>query len=332
MPGLVILLLVAAPCAIAMGYAAQRGSICAVRGVEAVIEHRSPRLFVSFLRASGWVALVSLPLIWLGVGDVRLASNIWPSVAILGGAFLFGVGAATNGGCSFGTLLRLAAGDLSFLMTLIGLSVGFALQRATPWAPDPVDAGPSLLAQPHLPAMAVFALLVVWALREVLRFSKRNAPESGGWAPEIAVVVMGVAGGVLYALYGSWMYTVALDRGLATMMSDGIGDIDLAVLFVSLLGGAALAARRMRLWRIRFRTLEAGQRLLAGVMMGFGAALVPGGNDALVLHAVPALSAHALPAYIAMSAGIGLAVMARKRVSGGLRAPNAPAGSDRGVG
>lgn len=332
MQGLLILWLVAAPCAIAMGYAAQRGSICAVRGVEAILEHRSPRLFLSFLRASGWVALVSLPLIWLGLGNVRLASNIWPSFAILGGAFLFGVGAAINGGCSFGTLLRLAAGDLSFLMTLAGLCLGFALQRGRLWAPDPVAAGPSLLAQPHIPAMVAFGLLVIWALREVARFPKRKRLESGGWPPEIAVVVMGLAGGVLYALYGSWMYTVALDRGLTRMMSDGIADFDLSALFVSLLGGAALAARRMRLWRLRFNTLQALQRLLAGSMMGFGAALVPGGNDALVLHALPALSAHALPAYVAMSAGVGLAVMARRRAFGGTRSPTAHADSSSGVG
>ena len=126
---------------------------------------------------------------------------------------------------------------------------------------------------------------------------------------------MGVSGGVLYALYGSWMYTVALDRGLTAMMSDGIADVDLLVLFVGLLGGAALAARRMRLWRFRLSAPQAIQRLVAGTMMGFGAALVPGGNDVLVLHALPALSAHALPAYAAMSAGVGLAVMVRRSVS-----------------
>lgn len=312
MQSLIALLLVATPCAVAMGYAAQRGSICAVRGVEAVIEERSPRLFLSFLRASGWVALVSMPLIWLGAGDVRLASNIWPSVPILAGAFLFGVGAAINGGCSFGTLLRLAAGDISFLLTLVGLSLGFALQRLASWAPDPLTAGSSPLAQPNIATIAAFALLTAWAIREMLRLPRRHPLGTGGWPPEVAVVVMGISGGVLYALYGSWMYTVALDRGLSAMMSDAITDFDLLVLFVGLLGGAAFAARRMRLWRFRLNAVQAVQRLVAGTMMGFGAALVPGGNDVLVLHAFPALSAHALPAYVAMSLGVGLAVMLRR--------------------
>jgi hypothetical protein len=43
--------------------------------------------------------------------------------------------------------------------------------------------------------------------------------------------------------------------------------------------------------------------------MGAGAALVPGGNDALVLHALPGLVPHTALAYAAMVAGIGCALL-----------------------
>jgi hypothetical protein len=46
-----------------------------------------------------------------------------------------------------------------------------------------------------------------------------------------------------------------------------------------------------------------------GVLMGAGAALVPGGNDALVLHALPSLLPHAALAYTAMVAGISCALL-----------------------
>ncbi len=46
--------------------------------------------------------------------------------------------------------------------------------------------------------------------------------------------------------------------------------------------------------------------------MGLGAALVPGGNDVLLLNAIPGLSPHALPAYFAMLAGIGIALIVMK--------------------
>ncbi len=38
--------------------------------------------------------------------------------------------------------------------------------------------------------------------------------------------------------------------------------------------------------------------------MGLGTSLVPGGNDVLLLNAIPGLSPHALPAYLAILVGI----------------------------
>ena len=38
--------------------------------------------------------------------------------------------------------------------------------------------------------------------------------------------------------------------------------------------------------------------------MGFGVALAHGGNDSLVLYAIPILSPHALPAYAALALGV----------------------------
>lgn len=55
-------------------------------------------------------------------------------------------------------------------------------------------------------------------------------------------MLMGVAGGILYALHGSWAYTVAIERGLAAMTADHIPNLDLALIFLSCLVGAALAA------------------------------------------------------------------------------------------
>jgi hypothetical protein len=48
------------------------------------------------------------------------------------------------------------------------------------------------------------------------------------------------------------------------------------------------------------------RNLVGGLLMGFGVALTPGGNDALVLYAIPTLSPHALPAFVAMLVGIWL--------------------------
>lgn len=46
------------------------------------------------------------------------------------------------------------------------------------------------------------------------------------------------------------------------------------------------------------------------------AAVVPGGNDTLILHGIPSLSAHAIPAYLAMLAGVAVAMAVLQRFTG----------------
>lgn len=284
----------------------QRGSICAVRGVAELIEARRPRLLLSFLRCALWVTLISLPLIWLAPARAHLGQAYWPSLAVAGGAFLFGIGAALNGGCSFSTIIHLGAGDASYAATLAGLLAGFALEgvllgraAAAGWA--------SPLATPSSAGVALFAALLAWGAWELWRQRGRDTPE--GWAPEKAAVVMGLCGGVLYALHGSWMYTALLDRR-------GVGAPAAETMILLLLGfilaGAALAARRADRWRATLVWRDAASRLLAGTLMGFGAALVPGGNDVLVMHAFPAASPHAPPAYAALLVGAAAALIARR--------------------
>ncbi len=43
--------------------------------------------------------------------------------------------------------------------------------------------------------------------------------------------------------------------------------------------------------------------------MGLGAAMIPGGNDVLILHGIPFLSPHAVPAFLAMLVGIAVSLM-----------------------
>ena len=54
--------------------------------------------------------------------------------------------------------------------------------------------------------------------------------------------------------------------------------------------------------------------------MGAGAGMIPGGNDVLLLSAIPLLSPHAIPAYLGVVAGIAV-TLATMRASG--RAPEA---------
>lgn len=301
MTGLV--LLGSALCGLGFGYAAQRGSICVVAGIEAWLATGSPRLLVALLRCSLWVVAVATPLVWLD-RDAHLAPLYAPGLLALGGGLAFGVGAAINGGCSFGTLIRLGAGDLSFAGTLLGMAAGFALQsRLGPAGPSP--AGPSPLETPTALAVPVLALALLFVTREAVRL-RAEPVRRGRWSPERAVAVMGVSGGLLYALQGSWAWTVALQRSVDAMATAQPLARPLVLIFACSVLGAAWGAARRRRMQPRLALRRWPLRIAGGLVMGLGAAYVPGGNDALVLHGAPGLSLHVLiasPALVAGAAG-----------------------------
>jgi uncharacterized membrane protein YedE/YeeE len=310
----VIVLILSALCGVAFGYAAQRGSLCVISGIENVLEGRSPRIFLSFLRCSVWVLAVSLPLAWLMTGN-QLDTIASPSLAAVFGGALFGIGAAINGGCSFGTIIRLGSGDMSFLATLAGLGFGFIVYQAAPVVRFGIpEIGASQLERPSMWGAIALAAAVLFCLRELVK-DRRRGHRDGRWPPERSAILMGVAGGVLYALHGSWAYTIAIDRGLKSMAEGGIANLQLVLVFVACVLGASIGAQRLHRLRLRLNARDIPKHLLGGTVMGVGAALIPGGNDALVLHALPALSLHAPFAYAALVLGASsaLALSARLR-------------------
>ena len=84
-------------------------------------------------------------------------------------------------------------------------------------------------------------------------------------------------------------------------------------LFLALMVGVIVSSVLSRRFVLDWRVMTEWKGFLwGGILMGLGAALVPGGNDVLLLNAIPGLSAHALPAYLAMLAGIAIALMVVK--------------------
>lgn len=284
-----------------VGFAAAHGGICAVRAVEDLFDGRGGGLFLAFLKCSIWVAAITLPLSWAMVPGAHIASAAplaWPVAA---GGFLFGVGAALNGGCAFSMISHLGAGDSGQLCTLFGLGLGFALHDAwigplvPPAAPQP---GP--LARPEAWSLVLLAAAWFWTAREALRL-RRFAPSA---RTDRTMAVVGLASAVLYAIHGPWMYTASLAQGAVWAKGGAAPSAPLLLLSAGALAGAALAAWVRGRFRPRRPRLGPALRGLAGgALMGVGAAMVPGGNDALVLHGLPALLPHAALAYAALVAG-----------------------------
>ncbi len=299
-----------------LGFAAHRASICTVKAVEEVLTTRRAFMLLSFGKTVLWIMAITALLIWAVPGSrVNLAGwhvSLW---GLLGG-LVFGVGAVLNNGCAFSTLTRLGDGRLSMLLTLAGFAVGVAAHNLlVPPALMPVARpAEAFLGQAALWPSLLSAALALWGVWEAWRLW-RTRPIGLGlralvladrYRLSTAALVLGLSNALLYALYGNWVYTATLGREVGRVTGQG-GQLEpfLWLLFLGLVAGMAVSSWQRRRFRLDWRP-SAGWvgNAAGGVLMGFGAALVPGGNDALILHGIPTLSPHALPAYAAMLLGI----------------------------
>ena len=141
--------------------------------------------------------------------------------------------------------------------------------------------------------MIGFALVIVLLAR-------RGKP-AAGW---LALLAGGLAG-LVYARHPGWSYGTVIEtlaQGRLDLM-DWSANLAALLLFAGALAGAWLAGR-FQLQRPSWR--RALRCAAGGLVMGFGAALVPGGNDTLLLWAIPGLTIYGALAYLVMLATIGL--------------------------
>ena len=305
-----------------LGFSAHRAGICTVKAVAEVLTTRRAHFLWSFAKTALWVmAAAALG----GVLTLDAQFRHWPlSAASVIGGVLFGLGAGLNGGCTFSTLTRLTDGNLNLIATVLGWPVGLALGLQV-WAfeaalPQATAAGPGLaLSNP------LTLLLAVWALWEGGRLIRRMA--RGGSVGRVlgahtytlsaAAAVLGLANAGLLITTGPWSFTgtllCAMDAGTLANCRDPL--LPWLIFAAALAGMAASAWQRGSLVLRRPKGREVARHALAGVVMGFGAALIPGSNEGLILFAIPSFSPHALPAYGGILLGI-LAALVMMRAAG----------------
>ncbi|HQU88734.1 MAG TPA: YeeE/YedE thiosulfate transporter family protein [Denitromonas sp.] len=312
-----------------IGFASHRASLCSVRAVAEVMSSRTAYMLASFGKAALWACLVSGILIFAtgGLATPGLARE--PAALVLMGGFVFGVGAAINGGCSLSTLQHLADGELAMGLTLLGFVISvagwdsvdmqMAISRVTPL--------PSFWAEPSVWAGVLIAALAcagIWELIRVLRVGDDTPPRwrqrlvAPAYRLSTAALLMGVSGGILFGGYGAWTYTNFLrtEAGswLGASMPPAAGH---GLLLLALLGGMVLSALQRGSFRVRLGApIELARRFGGGLLMGLGGALIPGGNDTLLLVAIPSLSPVALGAFVSMLLGIAAVMLVMRRVTG----------------
>jgi hypothetical protein len=290
----------------ALGVALARVSLCAVGALQQLIHARRYDGVLRLLLATSGAGVTLLLLAGLVPGQVLLPGEMAALAGAITGGLLLGLGALINGGCYLGSVLYLGSGNLNFLLTLVGIAGGEFLSSLATGVALPADANLRMSMGPAwIAGLAGFILIILFILI--------RARSQGRWL----AVAAGLLAGLIYARHPGWSYGTVLDslaQGNFVRMS-WISNLSALLLFAGAWSGAWFAGQFHLQWPSAARSLRC---LAGGAIMGFGAARVPGGNDLLLLWAIPGLTLYGALAYGSMLLLIAAGLLLGKRWGPGL--------------
>ena len=294
----------------ALGALLSRVSLCAVAAVQQFIVGRDAKGLRKLALAASAAGLGLLLFAGLLPDRVSLPADSPLRSGVVAGGVLLGVGAMINGGCYLGSVLYLGTGNLNFLFTLAGIGLGLrAAMSALPNSFFAMSGLRMVMGPGWFVGLGGFMLAILVLMRG-------RRPVSS-WV----VVLTGLLAGLVYARKPGWSYGALLQ----SLMQGRPGlvhwrdNLPAVGLFVGAVTGA-LAAGRLH-WQ-RPAVVRSLRCLVGGLLMGMGAALVPGGNDTLLLWAIPGLTLRGLLAYAVMLATIAAGFLLRERSNA--RPPRGP--------
>lgn len=302
--------LIALTAVVLMGFATQRGGTCTVAAVEEIfLEGRFQRL-AALIEASLWVGGGLLLLSVAGL-LTRMPVGYEAGAMTIAGGVLLGLGAFVNRTCAFGSIGRLGSGDLAFVGTIVGYFVGsLAVIRIA--SPSELAGQSSLLqASVWFGLLCVVLVIVRLCTHGWTIWRQRIAWHQHIWSPHVATTIIGLAFLVAYLSAGSWTYTDTIAELARGSMIEIIPRL---LLFAALIAGAVLGAWTAGASKLTVPSLaRAGRHSTGGALMGAGGALVPGGNDGLILLGMPLLWPYAWLAFASMCATIYIALRLASR-------------------
>jgi uncharacterized protein len=331
----IAVLAVAISLAAILGLSAHKAGICMVRAVAEVMTSGRPFLLLALAKVAAWSFLAILAGRLVGGGTTfAYWPAAWPEVA---GGIVFGVGAAVNGSCVFSTLTRLADGKVGLLAAVAMWPVGVLAARACFVEQDVANMQQQVhsIEVTQEVSWIVTVGLAVWAVSEVRRigtrfWKSRNVARMGTGPLSLSsgAALIGLSNGYLYYHFGNWSFTSAVTRSIFGADVGAAGTVHVTwLLLISAVLGMFISSRLRgsQEWTLP-RLQEVMRHAAGGLAMGLGSALIPGGNDALILFGIPSLSPHAIPATLGILVGAALG-LALRRATGG-RLPTVDCSSD----
>ncbi|MDX2485092.1 MAG: YeeE/YedE thiosulfate transporter family protein [Pseudodonghicola sp.] len=301
-----------------LGFAAHRAGLCTVKAAAEVLTSRRGHFLWSFAKSAAWVMALTAV---VGAFGHPTSFTHWPltGLSVLGGV-LFGVGAGLNGGCTFSTLTRAVDGNIGLWLTVAAWPIGMSVATMLP-LPHP---RPVVVAQPSysLGIVLLLGLALLWEGTLILRrFWRKHGVKrvlgASVYTLSAGAALVGLSNAVIIEATGPWSFSSTILCGIGTRSGTNCAHPMLAwaILGAAILGMAFSSLQRGSFGLNMPRAGAALRHGAGGMLMGMGTVLVPGGNDGLILFAIPSLSPHAIPAYSGLFAGI-LATLSLMRAFG----------------
>ncbi len=291
-----------------VGFVNQYGGTCTVAAVSDAV-NRKPGRLIALAEAGLWAFAIGFVLKMAGwtlppVADFPVTAN-----TIVGGVLL-GLGAWLNKACLFGTLVQLGRRNPNYVFTLMGLYVGFLAHAE-------LFAGSLEVARSYQPGSAVMLVVGLMFAASLLSHAwriiqmNRNGSLAAEFGNREALVIHAVAFTLTAGIAGAWTYSELMSR---YVHGNGRPDWMHLLIVAALLIGALLAGRRSA----QSETVSLAKAMLCfigGAMMAAGSALVPGGNDLLILYGAPLLQWHAIVAIAVMLVTMVICILAEKWIN-----------------
>jgi len=281
-----------------IGLIAQHLGICLVRATREAIDG-SPWFLLAILMSGFWVwaySILALSFDWpypLQRFDFHLAFAF--------GGLIFGIGSSINQGCSISTMNSLTRGNIVMSFTMLGWLVGWSIWAAL------ISSGTLTIEyqmQAKLPLPVLLSIAIPMALITfgVIIFSRSQRKR---W---LGILLIGCLAGVLYYVEPAWAPSRLIKDSVASVLHQKTPpSLFRFALVAMLLLGMILAIIKSNQAALRWPNVRKIVRhLSAGTLMGIGASMALGGNDAQLMMGLPAASIGGITALIFMVLGITL--------------------------
>ncbi len=306
-----------------VGFTVRRAGICLVRATAEIVARKPARTMIFVVDAMSVASLITIPAMLFFPNSVVTAASFVLTPWIITGALVYGIGIAVNNGCALGTMNALSGGKLSYGATIGGFLLGYLLTVNLPVS-LPIPAQSYLTPNNPIASGVLILLLIVVII--IVGFRGSRAVHSGS-APQVAVrhflsstvsrdsiaiFTLGTASGLLYLIGGSWDYTSWMMHSMQGSNSGGPPALMSATAFMLIAGivTATLLAGSFKYDAGHWR--DYAVKFIGGLLMALGAAMIPGGNDTIILYSLPGLALHAVPALAMIVLGVLVVITIKK--------------------